>query len=187
MKKRFNFKTTAFLSTAILSSALFLGGCSGDNDDATQAKAPEAAATQNAMAVKQPEPAAAPKATLQAKPVEANEETVAKVEKNLDTIKEQVTTDKMAAAKEKATAVVATAAAPSGEKVYATCVGCHGSKAEGGVGPRLNNQKPEDIVAKLKEYKSGKQRGPMTAMMAPMAAGLSEADMKAVADYVTKL
>ena len=29
--------------------------------------------------------------------------------------------------------------------------------------------------------------GPMTAMMAPMASGLSEDDMKAIADYVTTL
>ncbi|GAB6070074.1 hypothetical protein JCM30760_11710 [Thiomicrorhabdus hydrogeniphila] len=196
MKKRFNFKTTAFLSTAILSSALFLGGCSGDNDDATQAKAPEAAstaaaqapATQNTMDVKQPAPASTPKEPLQATTdtVVGNEETVSEVEKNLDAIKEQVSTDKVEDAKEEAAAVVATAA-PSGEKAYATCVGCHGAKAEGGVGPRLNNQKPEDIVAKLEKYKSGEQMGPMTAMMAPMASGLSEADMKAIADYVTTL
>jgi len=194
MKKRFNFKTTAFLSTAILSSALFLGGCSGDNDDATQAKAPEAAATaaaqapatQNTMDVKQPAPAAAPKEPLQAaSTVVGNEETVAKVEKDLDAIKEQVSTDKVEDAKEEVAAVVA--AAPSGESLYATCVGCHGAKAEGGVGPRLNNQKPEDIVAKLEKYKSGEQMGPMTAMMAPMASGLSEADMKAIAGYVTTL
>ncbi|WP_321323780.1 c-type cytochrome [Thiomicrorhabdus sp.] len=183
MKKRFNFKTTAFLSTALLSSALLLGGCSGDNDDATQAQAP--AEQQNTMAVKQPEPTAAPKEALQAEPAASNEETVAKVEENLDAIKEQVVTDKVEDAKEEVAAVVA--AAPSGEKLYATCVGCHGAKAEGGVGPRLNNQKPEDIVAKLKKYKSGEQMGPMTAMMAPMASGLSDDDMKAIADYVTTL
>jgi len=193
MKKRFNFKTSALLSTAILGSALFLGGCSGDNDDSTQAKAPEASTTaaapaaQKTMDVKQPAPSAAPKEALQAQTdtVVGNEETVSEVEKNLDAIKEQVSADKIEDVKEEVAAVVA--AAPSGEKAYATCVGCHGAQGEGGVGPRLNNQKPEDIVAKLEKYKSGEQMGPMTAMMAPMASGLSEDDMKAIADYVTTL
>ena len=83
--------------------------------------------------------------------------------------------------------VVAAAVAPSGEKAYATCVGCHGAKGEGGVGPRLNNQTVADVIAKLEKYKSGEQVGPMTGMMAPMAAGLSADDMKVIAEYVTTL
>ncbi|WP_233993153.1 c-type cytochrome [Thiomicrorhabdus sp. Milos-T2] len=172
MKKRFNFKTTAVITTAILGSTLLLAGCSGDNDDTTAAKAP--AAEQNTMAVKQPAPVEAPKAALQPAPApKAMEEAKAVVE------------EKVAEVKEAAAEVVA--AAPSGEKLYATCVGCHGSKAEGGVGPRLSNQKPEDIVAKLTKYKAGEQMGPMTGMMAPMAAGLSTADMEAISKYVTTL
>lgn len=171
MKKRFNFKTTAVISTAILGSTLFLAGCSGDSDD-TAAQAP--AAEQNTMAVKQPAPVEAPKAALQPAPAPKEvEEAKAVVE------------EKVAEVKEAAAEVVA--AAPSGEKLYATCVGCHGSKAEGGVGPRLNNQKAEDIVAKLTKYKAGEQMGPMTGMMAPMAAGLSSEDMKAISEYVTTL
>ncbi|HHS99802.1 MAG TPA: c-type cytochrome [Thiomicrospira sp.] len=76
---------------------------------------------------------------------------------------------------------------PSGEKAYATCVGCHGANGEGGVGPRLNNQSAAEVVAKLEKYKAGEQMGPMTGMMAPMAAGLSTDDMKSIAEYVTAL
>ncbi|MBN2647194.1 MAG: c-type cytochrome [Thiotrichales bacterium] len=93
----------------------------------------------------------------------------------------------------KETAKVEAPAAPvavaqvSGEKVYATCIGCHGAQGEGGVGPKLAGQVVADVVDKLKRYKAGEQVGPMTGMMAPMATGLSEADMQAVAEYVTKL
>ena len=55
------------------------------------------------------------------------------------------------------------------------------------MGPRLNNQTPEDIIAKLEKYKAGEQLGPMTGMMAPMAAGLTADDMKAIAEYVVTL
>jgi len=77
--------------------------------------------------------------------------------------------------------------AAAGKATFQTCVGCHGASAEGGVGPKLAGQKAADIIAKLHEYKAGKQRGPMTSMMAPMAAGLSDADIENVAAYVSKL
>ncbi|BCN93564.1 hypothetical protein THMIRHAM_13490 [Thiomicrorhabdus immobilis] len=170
MKKRFNFKATAMISTAILGSALFLAGCSGDNDDAKTAQAP--AAEQNTMAVKQPAPMEAPKEALQPAPA-AIEEVKTAVEEKVAEVKEEV--------------AEMVAATPSGEKAYATCVGCHGSKAEGGVGPRLNNQSAADIVAKLEKYKAGEQMGPMTGMMAPMATGLSSDDMKSIAEYVITL
>ncbi|MEA1990159.1 MAG: cytochrome c [Pseudomonadota bacterium] len=168
MKKRFNFKVTAVLSTAVLGSALFLAGCSGDTEEPKTASAP--AAEQNTMDVKQPAPVAAPKATLQPAP-EPVAEIPAAVEEKVAEVKE----------------VVAAAVAPSGEKAYATCVGCHGARGEGGVGPRLNNQTVADVIAKLEKYKAGEQVGPMTGMMAPMAAGLSADDMKVIAEYVTTL
>ncbi len=39
----------------------------------------------------------------------------------------------------------------------------------------------------LKKYKAGEQVGPMTSMMAPMAAGLSDADIENIAAYVSGL
>lgn len=183
MKKRFNFKTNVALSTVLFSSVLFLAGCSGDSDDAKSAQAP--AAEQTAMDVKQPTPSSAPKEALQPAPAAAKVEAVKEeVVQKAEAVKEEVA-QKVEAVKEEVAAVVA--AAPSGEKAYATCVGCHGAAAEGGVGPRLNNQPVEDIVAKLERYKAGEQVGPMTGMMAPMAAGLSTEDMKVIAEYVTTL
>ncbi|QKI88775.1 c-type cytochrome [Thiomicrorhabdus xiamenensis] len=77
--------------------------------------------------------------------------------------------------------------AAAGQASYATCAGCHGGAGEGGVGPKLAGQNAADIVAKLQKYKAGEQVGPMTSMMAPMAAGLSDADMENIAAYVSGL
>jgi cytochrome c553 len=172
MQKVLNTKISRLVSYALLSGAVALSaGCSGDTDEAQPAE--KAATQQNTMDVKQPAVVEAPKVALQPAPAPVIEE---KVEAAKEVVKE---TPKEV--------VKQVAVAPSGEAAYATCVGCHGMKAEGGLGPRLNNQKPEDIVAKLEKYKAGEQMGPMTGMMAPMAAGLSADDMQAVAEYVVTL
>lgn len=196
MKKRFDFKTSTILSTALLSSAILLTGCSGDSDDGAAAPA---AVEQNAMAVKQPAPAEAPKATLQP---EAVEEVVKQVEEKAAVVEEAVV-EKVEAVKEEIAKMVAPAPAPApvavvpapapaapavainGQESYATCAGCHGGNGEGGVGPALNNQSVADIVAKLEKYKAGEQMGAMTGMMAPMASGLDTATMTAIAEYIT--
>lgn len=68
-----------------------------------------------------------------------------------------------------------------------TCVGCHGASAEGGVGPKLAGRKAAYIVEKLQAYKAGKQIGPMTSMMAPMAGGLTDAQMNNIGTYLSTL
>ncbi|MDG4811866.1 c-type cytochrome [Hydrogenovibrio sp. 3SP14C1] len=77
--------------------------------------------------------------------------------------------------------------ATAGQSAYSTCVGCHGAAGEGGVGPKLAGQDASAIKAKLHKYKAGEQVGPMTSMMAPMAAGLSDADIENIAAYVATL
>ncbi|MGM0541599.1 MAG: c-type cytochrome [Pseudomonadota bacterium] len=77
--------------------------------------------------------------------------------------------------------------ATAGQAAYATCIGCHGAAGEGGVGPQLAGQTAADISAKLQMYKAGEQVGPMTSMMAPMAAGLSDADIENIAAYTASL
>lgn len=65
-----------------------------------------------------------------------------------------------------------------------TCVSCHGEQGQGVVGPKLAGQSASDLQAKLHAYQNGEQMGPMTSMMAPMAAGLSEADVQNVTAYI---
>jgi len=75
----------------------------------------------------------------------------------------------------------------AGKAAYATCIGCHGAAAEGGVGPKLAGVAADSTIAKLNDYKAGKPVGPMTSMMAPMAAGLSDADIANIAAYTASL
>lgn len=77
--------------------------------------------------------------------------------------------------------------AGAGKGVYSTCIGCHGAAGEGGVGPQLAGQSAADITAKLVDYKNGVIKGPMTSMMAPMATGLSEADIANISAYIETL
>jgi len=77
--------------------------------------------------------------------------------------------------------------AGAGQAAFGTCMGCHGAAGEGGVGPKLAGADPAHTVSMLQKYKAGEQVGPMTSMMAPMAAGLSDADMENIAAYVAGL
>lgn len=72
--------------------------------------------------------------------------------------------------------------ARTGEEIAQTCVACHGEKGISSTGmyPHLAGQHASYIVQALKDYKSGKRDNQI---MQPMAAGLSEGDMEAVAEY----
>lgn len=85
------------------------------------------------------------------------------------------------------TAAQAAGDASAGQGAYATCIGCHGAAGEGGVGPKLAGNAAEDVIAKLHAYKNGEQVGPMTSMMAPMAAGLTDSDIENIAAYTSSL
>ena len=71
-----------------------------------------------------------------------------------------------------------------GQASFATCSGCHGADGNSGTPayPKLAQQHPEYIVKQLQEYKSGKRAN---AIMAGIAAGLTEEDMKNIAFWVT--
>lgn len=99
----------------------------------------------------------------------------------------QAVSDKVVTETKAVVETVKEAAAPAkvdGQAAYASCVGCHGATGGGGVGPELKSKTRDDLVTKLKAYRAGEQVGPMTAMMAPMALGLSDADIDALADYI---
>lgn len=77
--------------------------------------------------------------------------------------------------------------AAAGKNKYATCVACHGAQGQGGLGPKLQGQKPEDIVKKLTAYKNKEQRGPQSALMWGQAGQLSADDIKNIAAYTATL
>ena len=74
---------------------------------------------------------------------------------------------------------------PQGEAKYtAVCAACHGADGNSGTpaNPKLAQQHPEYLVKQLQEFKSGKRPSPI---MQPMAALLSDGDMKNIAAWVT--
>ncbi|PKO45499.1 MAG: cytochrome c4 [Betaproteobacteria bacterium HGW-Betaproteobacteria-3] len=71
-----------------------------------------------------------------------------------------------------------------GEASYAACAACHGADGNSGTPayPKLAQQHPQYLVKQLQEFKSGKRDN---AIMKGFAAGLSDADMKNIAYWLT--
>lgn len=79
-------------------------------------------------------------------------------------------------------------AAAGKSKFASSCASCHGANGEGaGIFPKLAGKTADDATAKLTAYKAGKTVGANTAMMAPMAAGLSDADIANLAAHIATL
>ena len=73
-------------------------------------------------------------------------------------------------------------------KYGSICASCHGMNGEGmGIFPKLASNPAAKTTDLLKQYKAGKTVGANTAMMAPQAAGLSDADIDNVAAYIATL
>lgn len=79
--------------------------------------------------------------------------------------------------------------AAAGKSKYSSiCASCHGANGEGaGIFPKLTGLSAADAAGKLKKYKAGEQVGPNTAMMAPMATGLSDDDIANLAAHIATL
>jgi cytochrome c553 len=73
------------------------------------------------------------------------------------------------------------------EKGVAACASCHGANGSGIPiqYPRLAGQHQEYTVAQLAQFRSGERKN--SVQMATLAARMSDAEMKAVADYIAGL
>ena len=100
------------------------------------------------------------------------------------------------AATEQAPAASAPAPAPAAapapmdaaSQFKTVCATCHGPNGQGiATYPKLIGKTADDVKAKLADYKAGKPMGPQTAVMAPIAAKLSDSDIDAIAQYVATL
>lgn len=72
---------------------------------------------------------------------------------------------------------------------YAKCVACHGTNGEKvalGKSKIMKDLPKEEIITALKGYKDGTYGGPMKAIMKPQVAGLSDADIQAIAEKIGK-
>lgn len=74
-----------------------------------------------------------------------------------------------------------------GEKLYATCIQCHGDKGQGLAekkAPHIAGQHEWYILSSLKAFKAGERKNPE---MLPYIKGLSEQDFADLAAYVSKI
>jgi cytochrome c553 len=73
-----------------------------------------------------------------------------------------------------------------GKDLYSNnCVACHGTSAQGGIGPYLAGK--SDIVSLLQAYKRKETRGTQSVIMWANAQQLSTTDMENLAEYISTL
>jgi cytochrome c553 len=115
----------------------------------------------------------------------------------VDKVKEAATavkdtaTDAATAVKEKATDAVAAVTGPDGKALYAKCAGCHGADgktAAMGKSALVAGEPVADLEAKLHGYKAGTQNAAgMGMLMKGQVASMSDEEIKAVSEYMSKL
>ena len=100
--------------------------------------------------------------------------------------------DAAAALKERAAAATAAVSAtPTAPAAYAKCKGCHGADGRTkalGKSAVISGQSKEAIITSMNEYKAGtKNVSGMGMLMKGQVASMSDADIEAVADYLSQL
>lgn len=79
--------------------------------------------------------------------------------------------------------------AAAGKSKSATCAACHGANGKSSIPgyPHLAGQDYDYLLSQLRAFKSGERQGANAALMAPMASGLNEQDMKELAAYYSQM
>jgi len=81
-----------------------------------------------------------------------------------------------------------TAYADIGNTQYTTmCMGCHGAKGLGIVGPALNDLTFDEVKDKLVMYRAKETVGPRSGMMWGVASRLGDGDIEILAKYIEGL
>ncbi len=185
---------------SVVTASLLLIGC-GQNKQADTATKAEPAktevattpaksetitekATKAVQAVKESASSAVAKTAEVAK--EATKEVKEKATKAVEATKEVATK-----AVEKTKEAVANATTPKAPAQFAKCAGCHGKDAKMkalGKSEIIAGQPKADLVKKIHEYKAGTRNvAGMGGLMKGQVAGLSDADIDAIATYVSGL
>ncbi|WP_006461048.1 c-type cytochrome [Thiomicrospira aerophila] len=194
---RFNKLFAALFAVTITGSSLLMVGCGSENgSDAAKAvdtrevkkpAEPSVPSLDNRVEGELPEAFSAPADSMAMPDASSRPQPPMMAEEVPEKVVEEATEQaEPISATEPVTQVAAAPAAPAanGQQLYSTCMGCHGMTGGGGVGPKLQGQSRDDIITKMNAYRAGEQVGPMTAMMAPMATNLNDAEIEALADYI---
>ncbi|MFA5234500.1 MAG: c-type cytochrome [Sulfurimonas sp.] len=163
--------------------ALFLVGCSSENKQVTEETAAEKKSlAQNAQGIKNEalETTKEVKEQVVEKTLEVKEEVISKVEETKEEVAAKVEEVKMAVSEPHIEAT----------KLYQVCAGCHGadgSKAALGKSQVIKGWSAQKTADALKGYKSGAYGGAMKAIMVGQVSKLSDAEIEALAEHISKL
>ncbi len=167
--------------------ALLLIGCSDNkstSQKSVQVKTPaKTEVVQEAVVVEE-------SATPKEEKVVIAKETVSSEKAQEKVVEEVVPVAKKTVEEVKEVKVEPVVAAVDGAKLFTACSSCHGVKAEKkalGKSQVIAGWDSEKIVNALKGYKEGAYGGAMKGIMKGQALKLNDAEMKALADYISKL
>ena len=73
-----------------------------------------------------------------------------------------------------------------GEKLWGSCMGCHGDKGQGGLGPKVSGQTYDYIFDRLTTYKNRGTVGKQSNMMWSQASALSDQQIVDVSKYISE-
>jgi len=168
--------------------AMFLVGCSSDE---SQSSKKEAAQTKSVVQT------SAPKAEVKAEAVQKQEPVIQEVKKEVKKVAKEVQAKVEEAPPvqipmkvEKVKEAKRIVASNNGKAIFQACSACHGQKAEKkalGRSQIIQGWAASKIEKALHGYKDGSYGGAMKGVMQAQASKLSDTDIKAVADYISKL
>jgi len=161
--------------------ALLLIGCS--ENKSTNEKSVEATTSTKTEVVKE-------KVTPKEEKVVTAQEQISPEKTQEKVIEEVVPVAKKTAEAPKEVTAQPVETVADGAKLFTACSSCHGVKAEKkalGKSQVIAGWDSAKIVNALQGYKEGTYGGAMKAIMKGQAAKLSDAEMKALADYISKL
>lgn len=182
--------------------AFMLIGCSGDSKEESKAAQTQEATTPKETAKSEPSvveksvQSVKQEATKQAqaaqKVVEESAKEVVEESKEVVQKAEEVAKESVEEATKKVQEVVetTTVSASDGQAIYRTCSACHGvngDKPALGKSQVIKGWDASKVESALKGYKDGSYGGAMKGLMKSQVAKLSDADIKAVAEHISKL
>ncbi len=165
---------------SMVATVLLVNGCSEEKKEVAKAVEQTQTVSQPTVAVKKEEPKVQSKANTTKAVVDTNK-----------TIVEQNTTGTTEANTTESNATEKSANNEAVVALFAKCTACHGAKGEikaMGKSEIIAGQKASDLEAKIKEYKVGTRNvSGMGGIMKTQVVGLDDAQIKAVAGYISTL
>lgn len=176
--------------------AMFLIGCSSDESKSSTKQVSEVKSALKTEVKAQPQANVqkeTPKSEAKVEVSKPKEVVQEVVQKQVEEVQKKVHVSepvKLAMKVESVEPTKQIVASNSGETIFKACAACHGSHAEKKALNRsqiIKGWEASKVENALHGYKDGSYGGAMKGVMKGQALKLSDADIKAVADYISKL